>query len=372
MRTDNFDRIVREIYDAALDPDQFPEVAVRISDSVGGASVHLLLADLNNGIEYLSKLARGDDAFSREYVRDFLDQDFRVPRVLAQQRGVLIQETSYVSRQEYARSEIHQTLLPKYEIHNIVGANLGVGETTGWFGISTRCADTPFDADQLQFLSAIVPHLHQAYKILMTKAQLAQANSALGLALHAMDGPILVLQGSTVEFANAAAMQLFDEGFFHVKSGRLVCVNRSQSRRIAAFLSRPASPVDVSIVVRDPDMDVSYFLRCRDVPDASMPASPELVFRRIVTVGRTSRLNTIDPTEIALFCRQYGLSPRETAVVTAVLGEVPLRDFADAERIALNTAQKQLKAALAKLDLPSQKALFRAYERFRLLGGVRS
>ncbi|MCF3638533.1 hypothetical protein LXM94_00940 [Rhizobium sp. TRM95111] len=52
------------------------------------------------------------------------------------------------------------------------------------------------------------------------------------------------------------------------------------------------------------------------------------------------------------------------AVVQAVLDGRSLRTFAGGEGIALETARKQLRPALGRLGLSSQKLLFRAFERF--------
>ena len=63
----------------------------------------------------------------------------------------------------------------------------------------------------------------------------------------------------------------------------------------------------------------------------------------------------------------YGLSEAEIHVRLAVLRHEELKDLAETRGVNPDTVRKQLKSAMAKMDVNSQKELFRMHERFRLM-----
>lgn len=365
----SIDGLIMEVHEAALNPDYFEELCCRISDLVGGGSVHLMLTDLEARRDHVSLFTRGDQEFSEIYSRDYMETDFRVPRVLARRPGKLIEETSYVSADEARRSEIHQSLLPHYDIHNIVGSNLGIDGAIGWFGISSLCEDRPFDAGQIEVLSRLTPHLLLAFKTLKANSDLGLSRALLTAALDSVNGAVLILSRGKVAFANVAAERLMADGFFRLSGGRLVCRAPSESRRIVALQTEIDQGGDGQLVVRDRSEARAYHLRIRDpfpaIADGTLKASAE----RIVTISELVRPVGATADEAMHFGTGQGLTPRENAVVAAVLTHTSLRQFAEENDVALNTAQKQLKSAMARIGIASQKALFQAFERYRLLGG---
>jgi len=134
---DRTDEVIRKIYAAALEPALWHEVGHDVAETVGGGTVHLMLVSTDFETEYLSLFLRGDPAFAEVYLADYMAGDFRVPRVLAQTPGRLVDERSYVTREEARKSPIHQELLPRFDIYNIAGAHMSTAETFGWFGVST-------------------------------------------------------------------------------------------------------------------------------------------------------------------------------------------------------------------------------------------
>ena len=73
--------------------------------------------------------------------------------------------------------------------------------------------------------------------------------------------------------------------------------------------------------------------------------------------------------QVAAFCGGYGASKSEVATVHAVLCSVNLGLDAGTRGLALDTVQKHLKSALAKMSLGSQKKLFQMFERFQMFDG---
>ncbi len=74
--------------------------------------------------------------------------------------------------------------------------------------------------------------------------------------------------------------------------------------------------------------------------------------------------------EIARFGQLFGITPAECAVIAAVAAGKSLDQHASDNGIAVDTARKQLKAAMGKSGVSSQKALIARLERFCFLAGL--
>jgi DNA-binding CsgD family transcriptional regulator len=365
---DAFEKLAMQVHEAAIETQYFPDLAQNISDFIGAGSIHMLLFDPSDNVEHLSLFERGDTAFSDEYLRDYIALDFRVPRVLAQKPGALVEESSYVGREEARRSEIHQSLLPKYGIHNIAGSNLGIGETIGWYGMSSRRIDRPFDGPQLRLAAGLMPHLHLAYRTILANDQAARAKAAMAAALDGIGAAVFVFNRGEPTFANMAADALLDEGFFRLLSWRLGCREEEYNRRVAELFSSSIGS-QRSLIVHDNATGVAYHLRVITPSTGARTARSAKMRERIATVTALNPAGAPSREALEAFANMYKLTAREADIVGAVLAFVSLKQFADDNGIALDTVQKHLKSALARMGLHSQKALFQSFERYRLMGG---
>lgn len=365
---DEVERVVQQIYEAADDPEYWEVVAPLIADLVGGGPVHLFLASSESGIEYLSLFARGDPGFAAEYLSNFAGQDFRVPRVLARPPGVLLDERSYVSREEARRSVIHQELLPKHGVHNIVGSNMSLEDSIGWFGVSTRHACETFDEAQRDLLARVAPHILGACRILKRRMDLERARALAVDALDLVSSAILLLHRGRLVQANAAAERLLRTGFFRLGSGRLECRDRFQDGRIAACLKEAAGGLDSVLAVRDYESGIDYLVRCHAAGARGGAGRANGGAAAVVSITEVDDPAASKREDVAAFCASYGVSAAEVSVVHAALSSTSLRTLAHDRGVALDTVRKQLKTAMARMGLDSQKKLFRAFERYRLLG----
>ncbi|WP_202307990.1 helix-turn-helix transcriptional regulator [Mesorhizobium sp. L-8-10] len=365
---DDCDRLIRKIYEAAVNPDYWSPLGIEIADFVGGGTVHLLLASADGGDEYFSLFPRGDPGFASEYLRDYVDTDFRVPRILKNDPGVLLDERSYVSREEARRSPIHQELLPKYAIYDIIGAHMSVDGCIGWFGVSTLKPGDDLDPVRKAALARLTPHVLQAYKTTKANRDLQiSRDMSLGV-LDRLNTAVIVVRGRKFMHANHAAAQILDTGFLLVDNGRLVCPDTVENNRLAQFQERIRTTGRSHVIVHDQRIDVDYSIRAH----ASAPSfgadgklrSAEIVF----SISELGRGGEADVETVALFCADRNVTNAETAVLCAVLNSRNLRELAAERGVALDTVQKQLKSALEKLGFANQKTLFREFARFRTLG----
>ena len=355
------------LYESAASEEDWYTTACAIGDLVGAGPIHMFLCSLETGREYVNFLARGNPDFATEYLDDYAPTDFRVPRVMAHRAGAYIDERTYVTRDEAASSAIHQEFLPRQKIYNISGTNLTHDGCIGWFGLSTRAADDDFDDRQRTFLSSVSGHVFRAMKLYRTRQDVIAARDLSSQTLDLVNTGIVILAGTQIVEGNAVFDRLLQERFFLLRNASLTCSDPFQAAKLNHYLTcRDDSRGGDGLVLRHPQAGVSYFVQCRDLVS---PLSG--LYRRktyqTVSILKLDFEEPPDLDEVIAFSASYGVSKAEAMVLCAVLGSQHLGAFAQARGIQLDTVHKQLKSAMRKTDLNSQKKIFQAFERYRLM-----
>lgn len=358
---DPVDRLIHYIYESSLDADQWLVVLRQLADVVGGSHTHLVLADLDRGLSYVNILFRGDPEGAEEYLQTYAETDFRAPRVLSSRPGLMRDERSYVSAQEARASVIHNEFLPRFGIHNIAGASMQIDGCFGWLGLSTRKKDEPFSEGQMALLQHVAPHIHRALRMAKSRMDLVLLEQRRRQAEGIVTAGIIAFDGGEAISTNAAADALLAEGFFNLRDGALTCASRSGS----AAIGRLAASADAGALnLRDERDGRRYLLRRHNLPGAPQG----FVGRFALSITECEARMAISLNEVRDFCSGSGVTPAEAHAIHASLTDQALATLADARGIGLDTARKQLKSALSKLGLDSQRQLHRMFERYRLLG----
>lgn len=363
------ERIIHQFYEAANNPEYWAAACEDLSELVSGGAVHLLLASTETGEEYVNLFAKGDPQFASEYLCNYASVDFRVPRVMARKLGTFADEREYVSKRDARSSPIHQELLPRYDVHKIGGANMSLDGCIGWFGISARSSGTEFDNRQISLLGQVSRHLLSALKIAKSQQDLRLSRGAAFASLDLANVALLLFDRNELEYANAAARQLVEGDFLLLRHDMLTCKLAGENQKLARFLELAANGQAAgSILLRNPENAASYIVRSHDIFPAYGHAGPRRSRRRVISIVELGVPANCGPDEVAEFCVGYGVSPSEAKTVHAVLNSINLAVLAENRGVSLNTIQQQLKSAMTKMDLNSQKKIFQAFERYRLVG----
>jgi hypothetical protein len=362
------DDALHKLYKAAIEPEYWQDAASAISELMGGGAVHLLLASLDTNYEYVNLFSRDETAFAEEYIRDYAAFDFRVPRVMARPLGAFADEREYVSPNDARASPIHRELLPRYDIHNISGANLCLDGCIGWFGISTSGPAVEFDNQQRSYLTQLSRHILTACRISRTHQDLQITCEQSLSSLDLFQAGFFLLNAGRVVHANDAAIKLIDDGFFMLRNDQLSCRAAAARRKLASFLAQTSEQRSGPLLLRQHEREAAYLVSLNDL-FARYGGDGRVAWSgyQAITITELNIPSRIDLDEVLSFCSAYGVTPAEAMTVHASLNSVSLSSFTEARGIGINTARQQLKSALAKMDLNSQKKLFRAFERHRLV-----
>lgn len=374
---ERIDRIVHQIYEAADDPEYWPDVGSDIADCVDGGAVHLLLASLRTGEEYINLFQRGDPGFASEYLQHYAGLDFRVPRVMARRLGTFLDEREYVSEGEARASAIHQELLPRYAVHKISGANMSLEGCIGWFGVSTRRPSDEFDDRQRRLLARLSAHLLRAFRIARSTRELQVSRDLGRQAADLVSAALFIHRHGRVALMNAAAERMLAGGFLVLRGEQLVCTHPGEQARLSRFMQdRADDPArdfaqggsEATLLLRNHEDGAAYMVRSHALPADGARGGG--------TGGFCGAISIVEPAppagpslgDVLGFCSAYGVTRAEGMAVHAVLNSISLADFAAIRGVRLDTVQQQLKSAMSKMELASQKKIFQAFERYRVFG----
>lgn len=323
----------------------------------------MFLVSGSSGHAHVNLYVGGDPDFAPVYLDDYARDDFRVPRVMAREAGSFCSERVYVSAAEALRSRIHQELLPRFDIHDIHGSNLSFDGNIGWFGIASSRRDRGIEPSAIKLLTALSPHLLRAFKLGVARLGLDDTPDTRTDVADLIASAVFVFDGKRLAELNRFAGQLLNEGWFRLSpTGTLSCADTLENARLAAFQQAvDASPGPVTLHLRHPDSNTLYALRRWTTGTARIGPTRQILTVTPLTIAAPSL------EQVADFCRPFGVTPAECRVVHAVLSSLPLSAFASQTGSSLYTVQDQLKSAMLKMTMPSQKVIFAAFERYQAL-----
>lgn len=367
MRWDfeTYDRLVHQIYEAVVDPQLWDETLILLAETLNLGGAHLFLTNVDEEVPYLSFQPRTDPAKQALYLQEYAATDVRTERILGFPIGVVGDERLIISDEEKRKSAVHQELLIPHGWHEVLGINVGIDGTFGCLSVASQDAFTDFSQDHYKALSPLANHLVRAMRLLKVNKDL-QLKSSRGYALSDF-GSVAQFQmrRTSVEGCNQAARNLLSHRFLQVHQDRLACSDPIGNRRLQEFLSNAGNLSNgASLMLRDPEEGSDYFLKMHR-PDRGLDRLGGMLPRVwFVLIRRQSILSGRQVQGMVEFCKVYDLSPTETRAICGVLALKTPTDIAMEHGLALNTVQKQLKAAMARMGFSSQKQVIMAFEAF--------
>ena len=279
-----------------------------------------------------------------------------------------------MTEEERRSGAVYNELLAVSGMRNQAIALLSADTVFAGFGVAPRDDSLMFEPEQLASLSRMLPQLRHAVRFYMANADLRMHRSALGeLWSQAAKGIVILDAQRKALFVNRAAETMLEQGLLNQRRAQISFSERTSELawqqalhqlgagsfgRSAEFLAvNPATLEQYGVRLTKAEPVVSSFpsLRSATLVMLITPLSLSLV---------------ISDQEITRFGQLFGITPAECAAVGAIVAGKSLDEHAREKGIAVDTARKQLKAAMGKSGVSSQKALVARLERFCFLAGL--
>ena len=356
----DFDRLVGQVYDAAVEPSRWPHVLESLSDFLEGAATKLTFQNvrtLHSEANSVRMAPEADVIYAQHYykVNVFLQRIAKLPA------GTLIPVWELLPREIYQRSEFYNDFARPNDMCHPIGVVL-VNDPNARvvFTCGSAKAAGEFDTEHLDRLRCIGPHLVRAAGVSL---RLSRSEFTKNANVEALDrvaqGVLIVATDGEVLFANRAAGSLLAEadGIKTEKSALRASASADtvQLRRLIAAaaerlegaggvmaLPRPAPRRALSVLVAPLTIETTWFT-------VSRPAA-------IVFVADPDSEPPIAPDQLS---NLYRLTPSEVAVAMAIARGAGLQAAADELRISLTTARTHLQHVFEKTETRRQAELVR-------------
>ncbi|GAB2187709.1 helix-turn-helix transcriptional regulator [Roseibium sp. LAB1] len=364
--SEQLEKLISELYEGVENKELFSETLSKIVAYLGAAQSHLFLLGEDNSSIGLNFTANMDPNFLNEYHQNYVNIDYRLKLIMGSPVGAVLTDDQFNTADGLRSSPIHNDLFPRYGVNRIMGSNITVDGQFGWFGVTSQRKDGTFSKDVMEDFSRFVVHARKALQLRQLSKETGERELVHRSSNDAQTHAVIMLANGEIEYVNKIARDILDLGFVRIQNGRLVCRNPSEQKKLEAVHRRVRHGEAPLVRLLDDKTNATYAVQVfnplpRFVDGRLEPA--RWVTYKIVLLNPQDSLSSRTLDRVSQF---YGLSVSESAAIAAVIAMQPLADFSRRKGVQEDTVRKQLKSAMTKMAVNSQKQLFQVYERFKV------
>ena len=352
---DDLLQLIDHVYSAALDEEQWSNVAPEIAHTFGSSSTTLMIERVGASSQILSmteNVSARIDAYRDHYWKSDIWVERAVQRIGMSRVG---SSRDIVSDTEFQETEFYRDWCRHLDVFYVVGAVFpsGPGEL-GVLGIHRPRSSGAYDEDDKYFVSRFLPHLQRALRV---REQVGRAGVAERLSWETLNrcdtAAFLVAADGRLVFLNHLGEALLAAGTA-VRScnGRLTTIRRDDAQQLSALIHAACDRADnktqsngVMCIRPVNGQKLSVLVSPFRLTSPGRPQAGAIVF-----VRDPNRLISAAATLRALF----QLTPAEARIAEALAQGRTLQEIATAQRATLQTVRKQLKGIFAKTDTNRQ------------------
>src|SRR6185437_3700630 len=209
----DLDRLVGQIYDAAVEPGRWPQLLELLSDFLEGAATKLTFQNVRTLRSEASSVRMPPEA-DRTYAQYYYKTNVFLPRIAKLRAGTLIPVWNLLPREVYQRSEYYNDFCRPGDLCHPIGVVVAnEADVRGVFTCGRAKAAGEFEPEHLDRLRRIGPHLVRAASVRLRLSRSEIARNANAEALDRMaQGVLIVAADGEILVANRAADSLLAEG----------------------------------------------------------------------------------------------------------------------------------------------------------------
>lgn len=369
-----FSALVGKIYEGALNPSIWQEVAVDLADWIG-ANKTFLHTPMNTRKEGLF-ITHGFQEQELELYHtryQAIDLWRHGAAKMGFREGTVALGTELASQEELRASQLYKEFLVPHDMTQLVSGVVFDGRTPGTLVTALSLfrgnRQPRFEITDRERLGLVLPHFSRALGVMY---RLREAELRIAVSLAALDrmasGVLLMAPTGEVSFANRTAMAVLEtnDGLRIQKlhgrnAGRLLAANTTAQARLDAAI-RQAVHGDVldiphfakSIRVPRPSGRADFALQFSALPETNEFGQGIATPRAIVFINDPAAPLAIAPD---LLINLYQLTPSEARLALALMDGEGLQEVAERLGISHNTAKTQLQAVYGKTGADNRARL---------------
>jgi DNA-binding CsgD family transcriptional regulator/PAS domain-containing protein len=366
-----FSALVGDIYDAALDPSLWTPVLEKITRFVPGAFSNIFIQDANNRFANSIFYWGIEPAYFQSYLETYARLNPAFPTAFFAEVGGIFSVYDFVPREQLERTRFYREWVTPQGIGDNVGAILEKSAT------SCAVIAIPLPAKEGRASDAIrdrmrliVPHVQRA--VLIGKAFDLQKAAAADFAntVDALKKAIFLVdaQGRLVHANPSGMAMLATDDVLHAPGGRLRAYDHAANQSLGEFFSASATGDDLAIGTRGGAIHLSarsggdYVAHVLPLTSGARREAATPHRAVAVLVVHDAAQNPLSSPEVIV--KAFGLTPREVAVLFALVEAPGVAEMADRLGLSGATIRTHLRALFAKTGTTRQAELVNLVAKF--------
>jgi DNA-binding CsgD family transcriptional regulator/GAF domain-containing protein len=384
-------KLIAAVYDAALEPERWPDALRRIGGALSDASGILAVHPWSGGVQWAmisdldpASMPTYEDDFSSKQSNPYFQMCQRVPL------GEPIAAETFTAPQDFEQTDFYRAILaPQRLRYSIILTLLRDEERVAAAAFLRSAQAGPFTDGEFELLRELAPHLQRALKLTLRIESLRKQSMSLAEALNvSATGMVLADAQGHVIFVNPAAARVLKEADgFSLRSGRLIVEDPAARRALAGALTRTEHTADgekADSVEKADSAEKADRVEKTGMEGASALTVPRPTGRQaynllvwplrlgvgVLPVDAPSALIVItDPVSssrppLEALATIYGFTPTETALASLLVEGQTLKESASRLGITMNTVKTHMKQLFAKTNTRRQAELIRLVLQF--------
>lgn len=356
--------LIRRIYDAALEPQQWQEFVDDLAGLFSGTAA-LTTQDSGAQAATISAASGIDPAFARSYEAYYCARRPWANRTGTTAVGQIFTPRSLFDRKAYERTEYFNDWLKPQDIYHLSSCTVARADDSATFlTLSRPYRAGEFAAGEFALVRTLTAHLQQGLALHQRLLAMTQERDLLALGLEGLGvGAILVDGAGHVRFANEIA-----EDFLRRGDGLVLRQRRLQARTAAATsaLRRMINAAARIGGALDEGSGGVLALPCDDgrslhalicpLPAGKIDQWGGRIASALIFISDAARNVALRPADLM---RLYGLTRAEAKLMSALVGGQSLDDYADATGTGRATVKTHLQQIFQKMDWHRQSDVVR-------------
>lgn len=353
----DYDAVVSEIYEAALNPARWELALTSLVNRFGGDrwDIAMLLWERvapaagrfvgSSGVHLMAQQA---------YVHGFAGSNEWSLRGHDLAVGTVIHSDHLVDRGQFTGTPFYREFLANY------GLEVGVLALLDRHGADHLCLCLPGPADKPSrtletAVRMLLPHIQRSVRISRRIGEVELSARSARAVLDRAPSPVLLLDDKArVLYANAQAEALFAAGYLLRRGDTLLLPERKAAARLAALAQAHDGPHCQAFML-EPDGQPPVGAMALRIEDDPARANPDFQAARIMIVAGRNHVASF--ANVDNLRDWFGLTPAEARLAATLAEGGSLEDFAATRGITLNAARFLLKGIFAKTGCNRQAQL---------------
>lgn len=363
MGMDEYDQIIGQIYDAALDTRRLVLALRQIRQLFKANFVTLILRSSDEA--YISPMIVAGNVDGEGEITDYTFYHDTEPfRSLAIDQVFTIED--FMTESEWTRSAFYLLNCCPYDVYHLLGVDISTPDGGKLrFRISRPKSEPKFSASARAMCKALVPHLRRALHMQSLLDRSESLGSLYSQTISRLSVATLLLDesGRVLQFNPVAREILVSNDGLKLVGGRLEATypsdNRELQRLVRQVLSRQGQDgrsVAEAISISRPSGRVSLGVVVEPIPTHELlmdgKGQPAAVVYIRDAVGKSL-------VSSAMIKQLYNLTPAETCLALELANGLSLEEAAEFLNIRHNTARAHLRAIFSKTGVRRQTDLVR-------------